>query len=91
MSDEVKMALDEATDAMQKSLDHLDNELSKIRAGKASPAMLDGVKLDYYGSPTLLKNIANVNTPDARTITVQPWEKHMLNEIAKAIMEDNLG
>ncbi|MFN5620582.1 MAG: ribosome-recycling factor, partial [Flavobacteriales bacterium] len=91
MSDEVKMALDEATDAMQKSLDHLDNELSKIRAGKASPAMLDGVKLDYYGSPTLLKNIANVNTPDARTITVQPWEKHMLNDIAKAIMEANLG
>jgi len=91
MSDEVKMALDEATDAMQKSLDHLDNELSKIRAGKASPAMLDGVRLDYYGSPTLLKNIANVNTPDARTITVQPWEKHMLNEIAKAIMEANLG
>jgi ribosome recycling factor len=91
MSDEVKMALEEATDAMQKSLDHLDNELSKIRAGKASPAMLDGVKLDYYGAPTLLKNIANVNTPDARTITVQPWEKHMLNEIAKAIMEANLG
>jgi len=87
----VKMALDEATDAMQKSLDHLDNELSKIRAGKASPAMLDGVRLDYYGSPTLLKNIANVNTPDARTITVQPWEKHMLNEISKAIMEANLG
>jgi ribosome recycling factor len=91
MSDEVKMALDEATDAMQKSLDHLDNELSKIRAGKASPAMLDGVKLDYYGSPTLLKNIANVNTPDARTITVQPWEKHMLTDIGKAIMEANLG
>ena len=91
MSDEVKMALDEAAEGMQKSLDHLDFELSKIRAGKASPAMLDGVKLDYYGSPTLLKNIANVNTPDARTITVQPWEKHMLNEIAKAIMEANLG
>jgi ribosome recycling factor len=91
MSDEVKMALDEATDAMQKSLDHLDFELSKIRAGKASPAMLDGVKLDYYGSPTLLKNIANVNTPDARTITVQPWEKHMLAAISKAIMEANLG
>ena len=91
MSDEVKMALEEATDAMQKALDHLDFELSKIRAGKASPAMLDGVKLDYYGSPTLLKNIANVNTPDARTITVQPWEKHMLTDIGKAIMEANLG
>lgn len=91
MSDEVKMALDEATAAMQKTIDHLEFELSKVRAGKASPAMLDGVKLDYYGSPTLLKNIANVNTPDARTITVQPWEKHMLDPISKAIMEANLG
>jgi ribosome recycling factor len=91
MSEEVKMALDEAEEAMQKCIEHLDNELAKIRAGKASPAMLDGVKLDYYGSPTLLKNIANVNTPDARTITVQPWEKHMLDAISKAIMEANLG
>jgi ribosome recycling factor len=72
MSDEVKMALDEATEAMQKTIDHLEFELSKIRAGKANPAMLDGVKLDYYGSPTLMKNIANVSTPDPRTITVQP-------------------
>jgi ribosome recycling factor len=76
---------------MQKTIDHLEMELTKVRAGKASPAMLDGVKLDYYGSPTLLKNIANVNTPDARTITVQPWEKHMLDAISKAIMEANLG
>jgi ribosome recycling factor len=91
MSEEVKMAMDEATEAMQKTIDHLDNELSKIRAGKASPALLDGVKLDYYGASTLLKNIANVNTPDARTITVQPWEKHMLDAISKAIMEANLG
>lgn len=91
MSDEVKMALDEANAAMQKTIDHLEMELTKVRAGKASPAMLDGVKLDYYGSPTLLKNIANVNTPDARTITVQPWEKHMLDAISKAIMEANLG
>lgn len=85
------MALEEATEAMQKTIDHLEFEHSKIRAGKASPAMLDGVKLDYYGSPTLLKNIANVNTPDPRTITVQPWEKHMLEAISKAIMEANLG
>ena len=91
MSDEVKMALDEATDAMQKSIDHLEFELSKIRAGKATPAMLDAVKVDYYGAPTLLKNIANINTPDARTITIQAWEKHMLDPISKAIMEANLG
>lgn len=85
------MALEEATEAMQKGIDHLEHELTKIRAGKASPAMLDGVKVDYYGAPTLLKNIANVNTPDPRTITVQPWEKHMLDTISKAIMEANLG
>ncbi len=91
MSEEIKMALEEATAAMDKSIDHLENELSKIRAGKASPSMLDDVRLEYYGAPTQLKNIANVNTPDARTITVQAWEKHMLTPIAKAIMEANLG
>ncbi len=91
MSEEVKMALDEATDAMQKSIDHLETELSKVRAGKASPMMLDGVKMDYYGAPTLLKNVANILTPDPRTITVQPWEKGMLDKISKAIMEANLG
>ncbi len=91
MSDEIIMALDEATAAMNKAIDHLEFELNKIRAGKASPAMLDSVKVDYYGSYTPLKNIANVSTPDARTITVQAWEKHMLDPIAKAIMEANLG
>jgi len=91
MSDEIQMALDEATDAMQKGIDHLEFELSKIRAGKASPAMLDGVKVDYYGTPTMLKNISNINTPDGRTITIQAWEKHMLGPISKAIMEANLG
>lgn len=91
MSDEVKMALDEASDAMNKAIDHLEFELNKIRAGKASPAMLDSVKVDYYGVPTPLKNVANVNTPDARTITVQAWEKSMLEPICKGILEANLG
>jgi ribosome recycling factor len=91
MSDEVKMALDEAADAMNKGILHLEFELAKIRAGKATPSMLDSVKVDYYGSYTPLKNIANVSTPDARTITVQAWEKHMLDAISKAIMEANLG
>ncbi len=91
MSEEVQMACDEATEAMNKCIDHLEFELSKVRAGKASPAMLDGVKVDYYGVPTPLKNLANVNTPDARTITVQAWEKKMLENISKAIMEANLG
>jgi ribosome recycling factor len=91
MSDEVKMALDEATDAMTKAIDHLEFELNKIRAGKASPSMLDSVRVDYYGTPTPLKNVANVNTPDARTITVQAWEKSMLEPICKGILEANLG
>lgn len=91
MAEEILMALEEATAAMEKNINHLENELSKIRAGKASPSMLDDVRVEYYGAPTLLKNIANVNTPDARTITVQAWEKNMLTPIAKAIMEANLG
>lgn len=91
MSEEVQMALAEATDAMDKTIDHLEYELTKIRAGKASPAMLDGVKVDYYGAMTPLKNVANVSTPDARTITVQAWEKKMLETISRAIQEANLG
>ncbi|MEY3398919.1 MAG: hypothetical protein RL220_1513 [Bacteroidota bacterium] len=91
MSEEVQMALDEARSGMNGALQHLEGELSKIRAGKANPAMLDGVRVDYYGSMTPLKNIANVNTPDARTLTIQAWEKNMLDPIAKAIMEANLG
>jgi ribosome recycling factor len=91
MSEEIGMALEEATNGMNKAIDHLEFELNKIRAGKASPAMLDSVKVDYYGSMTPLKNVANVSTPDARTITVQAWEKHMLEAIGKAIMEANLG
>lgn len=91
MSDEVKMALEEASEAMSKAIEHLDFELAKIRAGKATPSMLDSVKVDYYGTPTPMKNIANVSTPDARTITVQAWEKNMLGAISQAIMEANLG
>lgn len=91
MSEEVSMALSEAEDAMQKSLEHLATELTKIRAGRATPSMLDMVKVDYYGSPTPLSQVGNVNTLDGRTLTVQPWEKTMLDEIAKGIMNANLG
>ncbi|MEZ4800624.1 MAG: ribosome recycling factor [Flavobacteriales bacterium] len=91
MSEEVKMALEEATAAMEKAISHLEFELNKIRAGKASPSMLDSVKVDYYGSPTPLKNVANVSTPDARTLNIQAWEKNMLDPICKAILEANLG
>ncbi|MCH2199437.1 MAG: ribosome recycling factor [Flavobacteriales bacterium] len=91
MSEEVTMALDEAKEQMQGSINHLEVELGKIRAGKAHPSMLDSVKLDYYGTITPLKQVANVSTPDARTITVQPWEKSMLDAITTAIINSNLG
>lgn len=91
MSEEIQFALDSAIEAMDKSLVHLENELNKVRAGKASPAMLEGVRVDYYGNMTPLKNVANITTPDPRTLTVQPWEKAMLNPIAKGILEANLG
>jgi ribosome recycling factor len=91
MNEEIDMAIDEAKSSMTKTLQHLDVELQKIRAGKATPSMLDSVKVDYYGSPTPLSQVANVNTLDARTITVQPWEKSMLEEICKGIINSNLG
>lgn len=91
MNEEVQMGLDEAKDAMKQALEHLKGELLKVRAGKASPAMLDSVMIEYYGSMTPISQVANVNTPDARTITVQPWEKAMLDEIAKGIINSNTG
>lgn len=91
MSEEVQMALDEAKEQMTQAIQHLESELQKIRAGKAHPNMLDGVKVDYYGSMTPLKQVANVSTPDARTITVQAWEKNMLDPIGTAITNANLG
>ncbi|MEZ4912028.1 MAG: ribosome recycling factor [Saprospiraceae bacterium] len=74
-----------------KALEHLDFELNKIRAGKASPAMLNGLMVDYYGAPTPLSQVANISTTDARTIAIQPWEKKMLGAIEKCIFEANLG
>jgi ribosome recycling factor len=76
---------------MQKSLDHLQDELVKIRAGKASPGMLSGIKVDYYGTPTPLSQVANVSTPDSKTIAIQPWEKSLLADIEQAIFAANLG
>lgn len=91
MTEELSMIYDEFKEANQKSLNHLENELIKIRAGKASPAMLNSVMVEYYGSMTPLQQVANVNTTDARTIIVQPWEKPLLNDIAKGIINANLG
>lgn len=88
---EVKAIIDQMQDHMQKAIHHLEAELVKIRAGKASPSMLDGVLVDYYGSMTPLQQVANVNTPEARTIVIQPWEKAMIKPIEKAIIDSNLG
>jgi len=91
MSELVKKQISDARALMEKAVDHCEGELQKIRAGKASPSMLDGIMVDYYGSPTPLSQVGSVNTPDARTIVIQPWEKSLLNPIEKAIMEANLG
>jgi ribosome recycling factor len=91
MSELIKKQLNDAKALMEKAIDHADNELTKIRAGKASPGMLDGIVVDYYGTPTPLSQVGNVNTPDARTLVIQPWEKSLLGPIEKAIMEANLG
>ena len=91
MNDEIDFILESTEEAMQNSIAHLEKQFVNIRAGKASPAMLGSVTVDYYGTQTPLNQVANVNTPDGRTITVQPWEKAMLQEIERAIMIANLG
>lgn len=91
MSEEFKLIYDEFKSANSKSINHLENELVKIRAGKATASMLNGVMVEYYGSPTPLQQVANVSTMDARTITVQPWERSLINEIMKGIINSNLG
>jgi len=91
MNEDIKFILDSAKEAMDGALKHLEKQFVNIRAGKASPAMLGSVMVDYYGSQTPLSQVANVNTPDGRTITVQPWEKSMLQEIERGIMVANLG
>ncbi|WP_299116182.1 ribosome recycling factor [uncultured Winogradskyella sp.] len=91
MNEEIQFIIDTAKEAMEGALKHLEKQLVNIRAGKASPSMLGSVMVDYYGSQTPLNQVANVNTPDGRTITVQPWEKSMLQEIERGIMIANLG
>jgi ribosome recycling factor len=91
MTDEVKKMMSELEQHMQKAISHLETELGKIRAGKANPQILESVHVDYYGTHTPLSQVANVNTPDAKTIVIQPWEKSMLQTIEKAIQAANLG
>ena len=91
MNEEVDFILDTAQEAMDSAIKHLEKQFVNIRAGKASPAMLGSVFVEYYGNQTPLNQVANVNTPDGRTITVQPWEKQMIGEIERGIMQANLG
>ena len=89
--EEMDFIVDTAKESMDQALAHLEKEMLNLRAGKANQIMLSSVKLDYYGTMTAISQVANINTPDARTITVQPWEKGMLQEIEKAILIANLG
>lgn len=89
--DEIELYLDEAKDQMTKGLNHVAHELTKIRAGKANPSMLDGIMVSYYGAMTPLNQVSSLSTPDARTIFIKPWEKSTIPEIEKAILAANIG
>ncbi len=91
MNEETELIIEETEDRMQKALEHLEHELARLRAGRSNPALLDGITVDYYGVNSPLSQVSNINTPDAKTITVQPWEKNMLGIIEKAIMAANIG
>jgi ribosome recycling factor len=91
MLEDLSLTLELADDSMKKAISHLESELVKIRAGKANPQMLEGITVDYYGTPTPLNQISNVSVLDARTLTIQPWEKNMLQPIERAIIASNMG
>lgn len=91
MTDDTTEIIDEAGISMKKAMEHLETELVKIRAGKASPAMLDGIMVNYYGNPTPINQVGNLSAVDARTLTIQPWEKNMLQPIERAIIAANIG
>lgn len=91
MAEDLSIIIGEARDSMTKAINHLEAELVKIRAGKANPVMLDGIIVEYYGNPVPINQVANVSAMDARTLSVQPWEKHMLQSIERAIIAANIG
>ncbi|HEY4148469.1 MAG TPA: ribosome recycling factor [Chitinophagaceae bacterium] len=91
MPDTPASIIAQTEDAMKKAINHLESELVKVRAGKANPTMLDGIVVDYYGNPTPINQIGNISVLDARTLSIQPWEKNMLQPIEKAIMASNIG
>lgn len=91
MNELINLQLEDAKEQMQKAIGRTEGELTKVRAGKALPSMLDGIFIDYYGTATPLAQVGTINTPDARTIVVQPWEKNLLATIEKAIIDSNIG
>ena len=91
MNEEVQLFTDDAVEKMEKALKYLSAELVKLRAGKATPSMLDGIMVNYYGTPTPLQQVASINTPDARSFVIQPWEKKVIDAIEKAIFAANIG
>jgi ribosome recycling factor len=91
MAEDVKSVSDHALDSMKKAISHLEAELVKIRAGRANPQMLDGLVVDYYGNPTPINQVGNITVMDARTLTIQPWEKNMLQPIERSIIAANIG
>ncbi len=91
MNPNAQFAIDTTKEKMDKAISHLENELTKVRTGRANPSMLEGVRVDYYGNMTPLNQVANVSTPDARSLMIQPWEKSMIEPIQKAIQAANLG
>jgi len=91
MNEDIDLIIEETTDRMQKAVEHLEHELARLRAGRSNPALLDGITVDYYGVNSPLTQVSNINTPDAKTILIQPWEKNMLGTIEKAIMAANIG
>ena len=90
-SEELELVIDDAESQMKKAIGHLEAELVKIRAGKANPSMVDGITVDYYGAHMPINQVANVNVLDARTLSIQPWEKNMIQPIEKAILQANIG
>ncbi len=91
MTEDITTIIAGAEELMKKAINHLEAELIKIRAGKANPQMLDSIVVDYYGSPMPINQVANISVMDARTLTIQPWEKNMLQPIERAIINANIG
>ncbi|WP_276480548.1 ribosome recycling factor [Paraflavitalea pollutisoli] len=91
MSDELNIIEAHAQEAMDKAISHLESELVKVRAGKATPTIIDGIVVDYYGTPTPINQVGNITVADARTLSIQPWERNMLQPIERAIINSNIG